>query len=610
MALKVETRAVFGSATPSSAPDLSPGMGPLRLDLDFPNGRARLSVEGVPTKLHSLAGTLLAVVWYRSQVGQPLNSRSSARSAASAIRSFAAFLAEVARGRAPTTIGDLQGHLIDDFLGWLSAEQPDRSRNGTEYTVSAILSLLGSARQLGLTLSDSMRDRLESGLERNGVPVPREPYSEGECARLEAACLSQLQDAIRRITIVGKTLVDSGADPAVRGWEAAENLLWLIASRGTISQNEIVTLGGHAAENHSHGRLTELHHYLYPSSADCLAALVLFCLRSGLESECVASLTVDSLSNRRSSQATLEYMKLRAHGNEVKNIPIRLGGLGTPGGVFHTMQRLSQHARAITGRDALFQYYGGGHLRVWANSVVHAGLGNAFVSKFELKADSGHPLRLGLSRIRKSHKAARYKRAGGHMTSFVDRHSADVAARHYANVDSLRPTHEAAIERALHEALAPARGPTVVSVRDGDANADATGTPPSNDRSAPHADHSSGSTDLWLASCNDFYNSPFGPGDAACPVPFFGCIECRNAIIAVDKLPAILAFLAHITQQRSEMDSFDWSSKFGGAWAQLVHNIVPRFTETEIAEARCIAEAAGSTVPDLVTLLATIEKTR
>jgi hypothetical protein len=44
-----------------------------------------------------------------------------------------------------------------------------------------------------------------------------------------------------------------------------------------------------------------------------------------------------------------------------------------------------------------------------------------------------------------------------------------------------------------------------------------------------------------LASCIGFYDSPFGTKGKACPVPFWGCLECRNAVITSRKLPALIA---------------------------------------------------------------------
>src|ERR1019366_9288401 len=68
--------------------------------------------------------------------------------------------------------------------------------------------------------------------------------------------------------------------------------------------------------------------------------------------------------------------------------------------------------------------------------------------------DESRPLRLVLSRLRKTHKALWYLKTEGHMARFAVGHTPEVAARHYADVPSLRPLHEAAAADAFTEAVA------------------------------------------------------------------------------------------------------------------------------------------------------------
>ena len=50
-----------------------------------------------------------------------------------------------------------------------------------------------------------------------------------------------------------------------------------------------------------------------------------------------------------------------------------------------------------------------------------------------------------------------------------------------------------------------------------------------------------GDQDVWLAACSGFHNSPFGKAGSPCPQPFWGCLECRNAVITACKLPVIFS---------------------------------------------------------------------
>ena len=78
--------------------------------------------------------------------------------------------------------------------------------------------------------------------------------------------------------------------------------------------------------------------------------------------------------------------------------------------------------------------------------------------------DNGQPLRLLLlSRLRKTHKALWYRKTEGYMARFAVGHTVEVAARHYADIPSLRPLHEATVADAFEEVAAAARAPILLS---------------------------------------------------------------------------------------------------------------------------------------------------
>jgi hypothetical protein len=101
----------------------------------------------------------------------------------------------------------------------------------------------------------------------------------------------------------------------------------------------------------------------------------------------------------------------------------------------------------------------------------------------------------------------------------------------------------------------------------------------------------SGKQDVWLASCAGFTNSPFAAEGEPCPEPFWGCLECRNAVITARKLPAIIAFLDFIVARRAEMTEADWWLKFGRAWSRITQQILPAFSDAVVANARDKAKA-------------------
>ncbi len=93
------------------------------------------------------------------------------------------------------------------------------------------------------------------------------------------------------------------------------------------------------------------------------------------------------------------------------------------------------------------------------------------------------------------------------------------------------------------------------------------------------------------------------PGDgalfisgSACPVPFWGCLECQNAVITVRKLPALLAFERFMVDQRAALSEADWKNKFGQPYRRIVEQILPQFSSAEVNAARDIANAVAGLV--------------
>ncbi|MFI1282402.1 hypothetical protein ACH4U5_16890 [Streptomyces sp. NPDC020858] len=102
----------------------------------------------------------------------------------------------------------------------------------------------------------------------------------------------------------------------------------------------------------------------------------------------------------------------------------------------------------------------------------------------------------------------------------------------------------------------------------------------------------SGESDLWLSSCRSFFDSPFGVKGKPCPVSFFACLGCSNAVITRRELPAILAFLNHIETERTKTPAAEWEARFGNAHQQILQLIIPRFSQRDVLDARAIAESS------------------
>jgi hypothetical protein len=252
-------------------------------------------------------------------------------------------------------------------------------------------------------------------------------------------------------------------------------------------------------------------------------------------------------------------VKRRARGAEHKTIRVRDGGVGTPGGLIRRLIEITATARRHVPTDRLWVYQSWGALRAGVRhprSTLDAG-----TARHGIVDDEGQPLRLVLSRLRKTHKALWYLKTEGHMARFAVGHTTEVAARHYADLPSLRPLHEAAVADALTEVVAAAQ--PIVLPPDQEAawrsTRDRTGEPPGSSGSVMGL--LDGEQDVWLAACAGFYASPFGEAGSPCPQPFWGCLDCGNAVITARKLPAILAFLTFIEGERAGLTAADWRLK-------------------------------------------------
>jgi hypothetical protein len=310
----------------------------------------------------------------------------------------------------------------------------------------------------------------------------------------------------------------------------------------------------------------------------------LLSLETGLELECIKALTVDCLRNAAAGTVEVAYMKRRARGAEHKTIHVRDGGVRTPGGLIRRVIEVTAAARRFVPSDCIWIYRCEGELRAGIRQLRETL--DTWTARHGIVDDEGRPLRLVLSRLRKTHKALWYLKTEGHMTRFAVGHTVDVAARHYADLPSLRPLHEATVAAAFEDALAAAAGPHVLApdaeaawLADPDAAPDLPGT-------GDIAELLAGSQDVWLASCGSFYASPFGTAGLPCPTPFWGCLDCSNAVITARKLPAILAFLAFVEEQRAGLTAGDWAAKFGRAHARITVHILPAFSDEVIASAR------------------------
>jgi hypothetical protein len=496
-------------------------------------------------------------------------------------RRFFAYLRR--RSRAVSTVADLGGEDIDGYEASLEASgmTPIHRHTVLAKIILALRSI--EADQPGILREDLYRRLAYTSAQSVGRSRPRDAYSPFVARQLRDAARGDIGKIFRRI---GRPLDEAGDDNlrcAVTDVEAR------IATNGRISSNDPVFkalyfmrlrrgLPVSSTCDDVHGR-----HHLH--AFDIPPLLTFLSLETGLEIECCKALTIDCLHNPAAGTVEIAYVKRRARSAEHKRLRVRDGGIGTPGGLIRKLIEVTAGTRQFVLSECLWVYYYTGRGQLRAGIDYPQEMVDRWVERHGIVDDDGRQLHLTLSRLRKTHKALWYLKTDGHMARFAVGHTPEVAARHYADLPSLRPLHEATVADALSEVVAAAEpiilGPVEESRwRDGSSEAE---LPVRLDEVPALLD---GEQDVWLASCAGFHASPFGEVGSPCLQPFWGCLECCNAVITTRKLPAILAFLDFIEGERVALSAPDWSIKFGRAHTRITQQVLPVFSDELIAEAR------------------------
>jgi hypothetical protein len=554
----------------------------LRFTVDTAHGGSTLIdlVELRPRRLALAFGSALrdlAPTMVRTTVGQHVNG----------LKRFFRFLKETA------TKVDGPEHLrvehIDGFESWLEAQGVTTIHRHT-ILAKAIIALRTIDASRPGTIDEKLRQRLRYTSARPlGRSTPRDAYSGYVARQLRDAARADIQIITRRLK--APPLIEH-VDAALR--ECLEAIDALIDAEGTVSHK-------HPKVNYYHQRslrldieagapIRDLHARRYLLADDVIPFFVALSMETGLEPECIKALRSDCLRNPASGTIEIEYCKRRARGSEWKRLRVRDGASSTPGGIIRTLIELTAAARKHNPSESLWVHFHTGrlvdHIRHYSEELI-----DNWVAQQGIVDDAGQPLRLLLSRIRKTHKALWYAKTQGDLGRFAVGHTPEVAARHYADLPSLRHLHEQAVADGLNDALTSALEPHILTPED---EANARKAPASLQLPVPVAEVRrvlSGSRDVWLASCSGFHNSPFAAEGEPCSEPFWGCLECRNAVITARKLPAIIAFLDFIVARRVGMDEADWQVKFGRAWSRITSQVLPAFSDAVVTEAREKAKA-------------------
>lgn len=499
------------------------------------------------------------------------------------LRRFWSFLDT--REPAVRRLGDITVKLINDYEDWL--EQNAGSRLSQRHLLAGLISVLRIAVDRPGVLTADVVSRLRYlGHGDGGGSRPRDAYSSGIAEALRIAARAQIAEARLRIAL-GEDVPPPppGVDACTRLRAHHDAVIAEIMRSGQIETRHLAfkRFVNLAAYRKVDGRIEAPHRGFHLTTIDLAAFLVLLSLETGMEMECLIHLKADCLRNPTKGYVEIEYYKRRSRGSEWKRLRVRDGSSATPGGLVRIAIALTDRARRHTGSDRLWVLWTIDGLRP-ANEEGGQGI-VAFVERHHLVDDDGAPLRLRLSRLRKTHKAEWYRRTNGQLEQFAVGHSIGVAARHYADIPALRHVHEQTLADAFHDALDAALKPRIATNEPRHPALERQDPPPVTDEQ-----------DVWLARCGSFYESPFAEAGKPCPTPFWGCLECENAVITERKLPALIAFQSFMADQRAVLDAGEWSIKFGRPWHRITKQILPAFAPQAVEAARARIGAEGPLV--------------
>lgn len=516
-----------------------------------------------------------------SEVGGPLGARSTILAYARTVRIFFRYMAVAV----PTvsSSGQIVARHIDGFEAWLEAEGKSGVHAFTQLSKMVVIFREIDANDPN-RVSDDLRGRLRytsaRPFERS---KPRDAYSPYVARQLRDAARADVAAMLRRLDGCLPETIAAHSDPVV--CQRAAVLHEAVRSRGFLPRDDKATRDLYRAL-YTRGLptsslLDEVYSRFYLTVHDLPPLLTLLSLDTGLEIECVKALRTDCLSSASTGTVTLQYTKRRAHGLAQKTMRVRDGGPTTPGGLIRAILAMTERARQFHPSDALFVFY---HACGFRDVVRHPEPTlRHWIARHSIVDDHGQPLKLLLSRLRKTHKALWYLKTGGHMTRFAVGHTTEIAARHYADIPSLRPLHEATIAGGLEDAIGLSASTKDDQVSDVSLSEDVVDT----DKTPATAT----AQEIWLARCSGFYDSPFSKPGAPCARSFWGCLDCRNAVITERKLPAILRFLDFILSQRMSIGAQDWAAKFGRVHERITRQILPAFSDEVIASARATLKA-------------------
>jgi hypothetical protein len=323
--------------------------------------------------------------------------------------------------------------------------------------------------------------------------------------------------------------------------------------------------------------------HVFVMDSDLTPMLILFALMSGRNSETLKELPAD---HQVLQDGVLRFQVIkRRQGMDhwFEDVHWEVGKpsrqLHTPGGIFALYDELCEPGRAHAGTDRLWAIWANPRRSTpnpnrfpWAASLqAHTPDLGGWVRRHGIEEDGG-ALHLSFNRIRTTYLRRQVRGAGGHLPSVKTQNTQDVLFSNYLAGDStVRSWADREIAATFSELETQIReGRTTALISNG-------GRIASVDELVSSADEAA------YLGCKDIRHGPHTPG-SPCGASALACFSCPNALVGAQHLPKIMHLKSELEARWARMGAARWWARYGAAWIAINDDILPRFTDAELAD--------------------------
>ncbi|WP_197038089.1 hypothetical protein [Microbispora sp. NRRL B-24597] len=272
--------------------------------------------------------------------------------------------------------------------------------------------------------------------------------------------------------------------------------------------------------------------------------------------------------------------------------------LDYPGGLYLLLHELTGRSRTFSDSTSVWSLWRNGHLRGLQGVEEHydpfardlsalAIRWTVWRDRHHLEADAlegaePEPLEVSTNRIKTSTEVRRTKQLGGHLPSSARSNTVPVLFGNYLRGDPTvaewaQDIVATAVSEAESKALQAHRRALQIAGGALHVRSPASG-PEDDDMPAPHP-----AAEAAWTTCIDADSHP-ATGNT-CRASFLDCFHCGNCVITPDHLPGLLGLLDALVARRQQLPEADWWRKYGPTWAAIHHDVLPKFSRSEITVA-------------------------